>query len=1200
MSFRPPGGDGPVPYPREVARPPLSVQCVSRRWRVRAAAVATLLLGPFVIGLQNADAATITAKGGTGFLNSKKSWYDNKQPTSADIALWDSNSAATTASLGSNISWLGIRIVNPGGNITFNSGNTLTLGSSGIDMSAATVNFTMNCGVALSVAQTWSVASGRTLAVNGVVSGAGGITKTGAGMLSLTASNSYTGATTVSGGTLSVTNAAALGSGSAALTINATGIFQANGTFSTSRALALGGTGGAASGGTIDVVGTNNHTRSGAISGSGSLIKTGTGTLTLSGTNTSTGGLYVNGGTVVASTNQALGPEPAAGSSLYATHMASGTTLQTQTSLTGHRQLDLVGGTATLSVASATTQQRNGLVYGAGGLIKSGAGTLVLTNANTYTGGTTVNAGTLQVNNTTGSGTGTGAVAVNNGGTLSGLPTATGFANAGTIAGNVTVNSGGAIAARSGGTFTFGGLALNGGAITNLQLGAPTGTAIINITGLNGLTLGGLSTINISNFGGLAAGTYTLLNYNGTALASITNLQLGSTAGGGFTYSLSNNQTNTSIDLLISPSNQQWANDANGNWSLGSNWTNGSAPNAIGAQANFFGIINQARTVTVDGAFTTGTITFDSLHSYTVAGSGVSGHGLTLNNNGVANISVLRGSHTIAASITLASNLQINAASGTALTLSGAISGSAGSWTIGSDGSGVVTFSGAASNSYGGLTTVASGNLNLNKSVGVNAIGTGGIQIDSGATASLLASHQIADTASAVVNGTLALGASSETLGALDGVGSVTTAAAGLLTVGASNNLSSQFDGVISGSGTIAKSGTGTFALTGANTFGGAGQTVALNAGTLRISSDANLGNVANSVTFGGGSLALGGSMSSSRNLVLNANTTIDTETNTASLGGTISGTGGLTKAGAGTMTMTGTNTYAGGTTINGGTITVNHASNLGATSSLLTVNHGTFRVATGFTGSRNIVLGSSNSTIDVAAAQTYTAGGVLSGTGALNKAGSGTLLLSGANTFTGQTVIDAGTVTAAASSGSALGTTTAITVNESGTLLLGANNQINNTASVTLAGGTIAKGNYSEGSSSTAGFGALTLEVTDSRLNFGTGTVGTLTFASFNSDALRLIVDNWTGTANTVGSATTDRLIFNSDQSANLALFSFSGYADGATQFQLANGYYEITPMTPVPEPSTYAAAALAAVLVGYRFIRQRKSRRTRRFAGN
>src|SRR5581483_8627916 len=123
----------------------------------------------------------------------------------------------------------------------------------------------------------------------------------------------------------------------------------------------------------------------------------------------------------------------------------------------------------------------------------------------------------------------------------------------GTISGTVTVKSGGQIDLQSGGTFTFGGLALNAGAISNFQLGTLTTAPAIKLSGTNTLSLAGLSTINISNLGGaLGAGTYHLIDYTGTPLASLSNLQLGVTGGGPFSYSLSNNTTNTSIDLIVS------------------------------------------------------------------------------------------------------------------------------------------------------------------------------------------------------------------------------------------------------------------------------------------------------------------------------------------------------------------------------------------------------------------------------------------------------------------------------------------------------------------------------------------------------------------------------------------------------------------------------------------------------------------------
>ena len=206
----------------------------------------------------------------------------------------------------------------------------------------------------------------------------------------------------------------------------------------------------------------------------------------------------------------------------------------------------------------------------------------------------------------------------------------------------------------------------------------------------------------------------------------------------------------------------------------------------------------------------------------------------------------------------------------------------------------------------------------------------------------------------------------------------------------------------------------------------------------------------------------------------------------------------------------------------------------------------------------------------------------ILAGSGSVAKNTTGAVTLAGVNTLSGNVSVNGGTLILAAGTGGALGDTNSITVHAGGTLLLGGNDQIKNTAALNLNGGTLAKGNFSEGSANTPGVGALTLIAAGSRLDFGAGTVGVLEFASLTVGSFLLAIDNWTGLANTIGNGATDRLVFGSDQTSNLGAFSFTGYT-GATQFDLGGGYYEIVPTSPVPEPGTYAAGLLTLLALGW-----------------
>lgn len=190
----------------------------------------------------------------------------------------------------------------------------------------------------------------------------------------------------------------------------------------------------------------------------------------------------------------------------------------------GVRGLNIGNGTADVDV-NVTVPVLNG------GLVKTGAGTLRLSNNNTL-GNVNISAGVLQFNGTST----TGPIAVN-GGTLGGT---------GSVSGEVTVNNGGHLApGASIESLGVGALTINAGAALDFELAAPGTADRVDVTGL--LTLNG-GTINLNDTGGLTIGTYTLLNY-GTLSGSIG--ALGAPNGpGNFAYHLID--TGTSINLQVS------------------------------------------------------------------------------------------------------------------------------------------------------------------------------------------------------------------------------------------------------------------------------------------------------------------------------------------------------------------------------------------------------------------------------------------------------------------------------------------------------------------------------------------------------------------------------------------------------------------------------------------------------------------------
>jgi fibronectin-binding autotransporter adhesin len=134
----------------------------------------TTLLIKLVTGLavalsaaNSSRAANIIKADNADNLNLTTSWVGGVAPAATDVAVWDSTvTSGNTTLFGANASWLGLKIMNPGGPVQINAGSTLTLGASGIDMATASQNLSLSNAVTIGPrAQKWTVASGQSLNV---------------------------------------------------------------------------------------------------------------------------------------------------------------------------------------------------------------------------------------------------------------------------------------------------------------------------------------------------------------------------------------------------------------------------------------------------------------------------------------------------------------------------------------------------------------------------------------------------------------------------------------------------------------------------------------------------------------------------------------------------------------------------------------------------------------------------------------------------------------------------------------------------------------------------------------------------------------------------------------------------------------------------------------------------------------------------
>ncbi len=435
---------------------------------------------------------------------------------------------------------------NPGNNLTINGANSkLTLSGSNVYLGYITVN-----GATLSVSADSNLSgssgtvtvlstSGQTATLSSSTLPAGfGV---GSTFLGSTVTGVAGAVITVSGTPATISTSTPEGWASGVATILNGGTLQATSSFSYSetnatgvgatvnRALWLG-----PNGGTVDVTGSSNLTTPGVISdyeaavGGGSLTKTDSGTLTLAGADTYTGNTTVSGGTLDLKNSLALQDSTLTTSGITFDSAATGSgTSFTFGGLSGSGNIALQN-TAATAVAlfvgnNNSTTTYSGVMSAGGSLVKVGTGALTLSNANTYSGGTSVTNGSLVLTNTGAtSATGTGALSVINTATLAGTGRSTGNF---TINGNSATNQATILAGMLSSTDTSTGtsltLAASTGSITNAKLtfnlSTASGPASSQLNVANTVTTFGtgdvlsVNLVNAADFGGtsftLIAGT---------------------------------------------------------------------------------------------------------------------------------------------------------------------------------------------------------------------------------------------------------------------------------------------------------------------------------------------------------------------------------------------------------------------------------------------------------------------------------------------------------------------------------------------------------------------------------------------------------------------------------------------------------------------------------------------------------------------
>lgn len=637
--------------------------------------------------------------------------------------------------------------------------------------------------------------------------------------------------------------------------------------------------------------------------------------------------------------------------------------------------LQLAGAGSQIKTASGATLRVGGSGATAGGIADhdvvtsdaNGAGTLAFDNLDSQTYGGVISGSGNFVRDVTGTtfftadNTYTGTTTINNGGTLQlGADVAGGSATGGIAAVSAIVDNGALVINRSNDV-------LLGGAISGTGTLTQQGNGVTTLTGANSY----LGTTTVS------AGTL-LVNGNQSAATGATTVRAAATLGG--TGTIGGDVTVNDGGILSPGAAGPGALAINGalnlapaavqNWEFGQAYVPGGAYNDL---------VTVGQNLVLDGTLNVSVPTTPAGGNFGPGVYRVYNYGGTLTNNGLELGTMPAGASELYVQTSVAN--QVNLVNTTGVLLN---------YWDGTGGAGGVERNNSVINGGDGVWELQANDNWTNMTGQMNAPwSNNAFSVFQGAPAGTVtvrnASGQVMFSgAQFAVDGY-----------SITGDALVTDTAQTIIRVGdgtlAGLGYTATYDNVIAGSGGIDKADLGTLVLNGANTYAG-GTTVS--GGTLRVSQDANLGAAGTGVTLNGGTLQYSAGFDTARQVTVGANNgTIDTNGHLATLSTDVTGPGKLTKTGAGTLTLTADNSYAGGTAITGGTLQLG--------------NGGTTGSIVGDVANDGVLVANRSNTLAIT--------GAVSGSGQLQQIGSGTTVLSGANTYGGLTTVANGTLKAGA-----------------------------------------------------------------------------------------------------------------------------------------------------------------------------------------